>query len=224
MTEREPAAEHAARDRLVVEALRAGRRRERMRLAAIVAAVFVVTGGVVLALVLAVPDGDADGDKMSGNVAETDAGASLTEVAEFDDLSSTHVTTPVEYDQSPPVGGPHNPIWLNCGVYPDPIPNENVVHSMEHGAIWITYVPTLEASQIAALEAITPSTFAVLSPYPEQDSPVAISAWGRQMKTDTVSDPRISAFIAQYRLGGVAPEPGASCDGASDGTLPLDGG
>jgi hypothetical protein len=48
----------------------------------------------------------------------------------------------VDYPQSPPVGGPHNPIWQNCGFYSKPVRDEYAVHSMEHGAVWITYSPT----------------------------------------------------------------------------------
>jgi Protein of unknown function (DUF3105) len=54
-----------------------------------------------------------------------------------------HVTTPVTYTESPPVGGPHDPEWADCTgtVYDVDIRHENAVHSMEHGATWITYDP-----------------------------------------------------------------------------------
>src|SRR5690606_18682641 len=38
-------------------------------------------------------------------------------------LSRNHVTTTVEYEQTPPVGGDHHPAWWNCGVSVTPIPN-----------------------------------------------------------------------------------------------------
>src|SRR3546814_188440 len=52
---------------------------------------------------------------------------------------TTHVEGTVDYAQSPPAGGPHNSVWLNCGIHTEPQTNENAVHSMEHGAIWVTY-------------------------------------------------------------------------------------
>ncbi len=54
-----------------------------------------------------------------------------------------HLEEPVTYTENPPVGGVHNPVWQNCGYYAAPIPNETAVHSLEHGAIWITYQPDL---------------------------------------------------------------------------------
>jgi hypothetical protein len=64
-------------------------------------------------------------------------------VRSYSNLSRDHTKEPVDYPQSPPVGGPHNPIWQNCGFYSKPVRNENAVHSMEHGAVWITYSPDL---------------------------------------------------------------------------------
>src|SRR5512140_19674 len=35
----------------------------------------------------------------------------------FEGLARSHVDTPVKYPQTPPVGGPHNPVWQTCGFY-----------------------------------------------------------------------------------------------------------
>ena len=139
-------------------------------------------------------------------------------------VTPEHVQTPVEYAQTPPAGGKHNPIWLNCATYATPVPNENAVHSMEHGAVWVTYRPDLPTDQVAALKAAIPSTYAVLSPFPGLKAPVVASAWGKQLFLDGADDPRLAAFIREYRQGSQAPESGAACTGGSDGTLPLDAG
>ncbi len=56
-------------------------------------------------------------------------------------LSRNHVTKTVKYPMEPPVGGNHNPVWMNCNgdVYGKAINNMNAVHSLEHGAVWVTY-------------------------------------------------------------------------------------
>lgn len=140
------------------------------------------------------------------------AAAQIDGVQEFTNLSREHTTDPVTYDQVPPVGGMHSAEWLNCGVYTQPVKNENAVHSLEHGAVWITYQPDLPADQLQKLQGLTrKSAFRLLSPYPGIPSPIVLSAWGVQLKVDTAGDPRINKFIKKYEDNG--PEPGATCSG-----------
>ena len=68
-------------------------------------------------------------------------------------LGHTHVPGPVQYPVTPPVGGDHNATWMNCGVYDKPVPSERAVHNLEHGAVWITYRPSLPQSQVDQLRA-----------------------------------------------------------------------
>ena len=112
----------------------------------------------------------------------------------------------------PPVGGVHNPTWQNCGIYEEPVDPSHAVHSLEHGAVWLTYRPDLPAEQVAAVEAYGEGEdFMLVSPYPTQDSPVMATAWGFQLAVDDAADERIQEFINRYRGGG--PEPGAACSG-----------
>lgn len=145
-----------------------------------------------------------------------DATPTIAGVEHFSGLDRTHTSSPVAYPQNPPVGGPHNPVWQNCGYYGAPIANENGVHSLEHGAVWITYRPDLPADQIATLRKLTAGqTYVLVSPYPGLSSPVVASAWGLQMKLDTPDDPRLSQFIKAYRQGPQTPEQGAPCTGGT---------
>ena len=114
----------------------------------------------------------------------------------------------------PPVGGVHHDMYQNCGIYASPIEPEKAVHSMEHGAIWITYQEGLPAAEIAALrEKVANQQYLLMSPYPGLRSPVVLSGWGVQLELDSVRDARLEDFIARYRQGPKTPERGASCTG-----------
>ena len=135
-------------------------------------------------------------------------------VTEYTALSRDHVSETVSYDQTPPVGGAHNPVWQNCGVYTETIANENGVHSLEHGAVWITYRPDLPDLEVQTLQTLTrQSGFRLLSPYQDLPSPIVISAWGYQLQVEQADDPRLKDFIEQYELSPQGPEPGAPCTG-----------
>lgn len=135
-------------------------------------------------------------------------------------VTRDHTTEKVTYEQSPPVGGDHYPTWLNCGVYPEPVNPELAVHSLEHGAVWVTYRPDLPKDQVDKLTSEVPDTYMVVSPYADLPAPVVASAWGVQLQLTGVDDPRLEEFIAKYRQGAQTPEPGAACTGGSDGELP----
>lgn len=137
-------------------------------------------------------------------------------VQTYSNLSRDHVTGHVDYPQVPPVGGAHSPVWLNCGIYTSPVPNENAVHSMEHGAVWITYQPNLPGPDVTALQgAVRGKSYVLLSPYPGLPAPVVASAWGLQLRLPSASDPRLAQFINTYQGGPQTPEPGAPCSGGT---------
>ena len=138
-------------------------------------------------------------------------------VQSFENLTRNHTYEPVTYEQSPPVGGDHNPIWQNAGFYEEPVPNEKAVHTMEHGAVWITYEPDLPQDQKDELHQIVESQECLLaSPYPDLPTPVVASAWGKQLQLQSVDDPGLWQFILAYRKSPQTPEPGASCTGATE--------
>ncbi|MCP4361175.1 MAG: DUF3105 domain-containing protein [Chloroflexi bacterium] len=113
----------------------------------------------------------------------------------------------------PAAGGAHWDIWQNCGIYDEPIETGYAIHSLEHGAVWITYQPELFEDQVAELRArVEGDEFLLLSPYPGLQSPVVLTAWGLQLQVDDAADGRIDQFISRYRLGSQTPEPGAACD------------
>ena len=127
-----------------------------------------------------------------------------------------HVQDPVDYPQKPPVGGDHAPRWQNCGFYSQSVPSEQAVHSMEHGAVWITFRPDLPDDQVRTLRAFARANpYVLVSPWADTSlpAPVVASAWGLQLTADSATDPAIGVFVRRYANGPQAPEPGAPCSG-----------
>ena len=142
------------------------------------------------------------------------ADAGPTGVQTFEITERTHVDGKVDYPQSPPVGGNHAQVWQNCGYYADQVTPENAVHSMEHGAVWITYRPDLAEEQIESLRTLARSQdHIIVSPYAGLRSPVVASSWGRQMELPSATDPRLQRFIETFRQSKSAPESGGPCTG-----------
>lgn len=146
----------------------------------------------------------------------TSAASSIDGVQSYTDLARDHTADDVSYPQSPPVGGAHDARWLTCmgTVYDQPVRDENAVHSMEHGAVWVAYQPDLPADQVQTLvDDVDGVPFTFLTPYEGLDHAVVLTAWGLQLRVDAVDDPRIAEFIAAYANGPQTPEPGAACEG-----------
>ena len=186
------------------------RRRQRIGLiSGIVAGVAVLAVIITFVVTSSIPRQDPDDIEIEG-------------LKEFPGITATHVTTAVDYEadygMSPPAGGNHNAAWLNCGVYDQVQQNENAVHALEHGAVWVTYnADVVSGSDLDALRSSLPSTYIILSPYDDLQAPVVASAWGAQVELDGVDDPRLAEFITKYWKSASAPEPGASCTGAISG-------
>jgi Protein of unknown function (DUF3105) len=139
-----------------------------------------------------------------------------TRVAEYA-AGQQHVAGDVDYAESPPVGGPHDPVWADCtgSVYDVTIRPENAVHSLEHGAVWITYDPELlGADDVAALSAAVRGTYGLMmSPYPGLGTAVSLQAWNHSLRLDDVEAPRLAQFT-RLLTGNPenTPEPGAPCE------------
>lgn len=139
---------------------------------------------------------------------------------QFDPTVGNHHNGRLTYPVDPPAGGVHNPRWQNCmgDVYPDQVPKEHVMHSLEHGAVWITYRPGLPADQVEQLaRRVRNIPYTLMSPYPGLDRPISLQAWGYQLKLDSAGDARIDQFLSALRKN-ASQEPQASCSGGVSDT------
>jgi hypothetical protein len=129
-------------------------------------------------------------------------------------VMGTHTLRSVTYAEIPPNSGNHSPVWQRCGFYSKPIGNEHAVHSLEHGAVWITYHLDLPPDQINVLRAMARAEDSLLvSPYIGLPAPIVVSAWGQQVRVDRVGDPRLDESVQDFLTNPQAPEPDGGCDG-----------
>ena len=141
----------------------------------------------------------------------------------------SHVSTPVTYTESPPVGGPHDLEWADCTgtVYDVDIRHENAVHSLEHGATWITYDPdSISDDDLATLKDLVDGRSGLmLSPYAGLTSTIGLQSWNHQLFVDSASDARVQQFADFMTFNGDVeghyPEVGASCENPQFITDPL---
>jgi uncharacterized protein DUF3105 len=110
-------------------------------------------------------------------------------------------------------------------VYDQQVASEHAVHSMEHGAVWLTYNPDkLGKGDVEKLaKKVRGQEFLLMSPFQGLDKAVSVQAWGYQLKVDSAGDKRIDDFIKALRKN-ASVEDGAPCSGGitETGTTPRD--
>jgi hypothetical protein len=111
---------------------------------------------------------------------------------------------PIEYSNNPPTSGNHWGDPVRDGVYSDEQPDEGLVHSLEHGRIWISYKPSIPEEIRLQLEDIGDSYIrTIVTPREANDTDIALSSWGHLDKFDLSQDgsldiERILDFRARY--------------------------
>ena len=107
------------------------------------------------------------------------------------DVGDSHAT----YNSNPPTSGPHSEA-LPWGFNDEEIPDENAVHNLEHGGIWISY-KNLDVESVDVLREIARanSQSVIISPRIANDSSVAVVSWGQVLKLDNVDREKINEFI-----------------------------
>jgi Protein of unknown function (DUF3105) len=168
------------------------------------------------------PDEDAAGSgrPTSGGELIGPANEGIDGVVAYRVNSHAHTEDELDYQLVPPVGGEHFPVPGTCGFYEDdPPPDELIVHDLEHGAIWIAYDLDLDldAEQLRTIsELVAQQAKVIATPVEGLETPVVVSAWGRQLPLDSADDPRLVQFVEAYRNSANAPDPGAACQGAGE--------
>ena len=107
------------------------------------------------------------------------------------------------YNTVPPTSGMHWPQWSKCGFYNHPLPDELLVHNLEHGNIVISY-NLVDEMQVAALRAAVADVplaaeHAIVRRYYEiPEGMVAITTWGVVDRMVAVDAERIARFFREF--------------------------
>ena len=193
-------------------ALRRFRRQRVMRRAGVWAA-----GGVAVVLVftLLTRNNFSYNHKLAARANKVALAAGCTGIETPPDLGHEHLSGAITYDQQPPTSGSHNPNPLNGGVYPTPQKEENMVHSLEHGAVEIYYAasgpnalpqPVVNILTTVARGKLSKSRV-IMTPAPETLSApldgktfgvgLAFAGWNRLRQCPSSVSPHDAKVIAQ---------------------------
>lgn len=105
------------------------------------------------------------------------------------------------YQTNPPTSGPHYPTPANWGIYTETLPDEQIVHNLEHGGVWISYKDPSDKTLVASLTALAKEykSKIILEPRPANDSPIALVAWQRLEKLEKFNEAAVREFIKAYK-------------------------
>ncbi len=135
---------------------------------------------------------------------------------EIADQGRGHVPdgTQVQYNSNPPTSGQHYIKWITRGIYDKPQVDGNLVHSLEHGAVIVSYKSDLSKEDVEKIKSVFGSTSVskkIMVPRDNLDVPIALTSWGRLLKLqiiDATSEAKIKEFMETNKDRG--PEKGAS--------------
>ena len=161
--------------------------------------------------------GENEETAMPANYREEDRAQSPPEnppegVRTYPATTNGNYEPPIYYEQDPPTNGDHAPYWQRCGFYSTPIENEAAVHSLDHGAVWITYRPDLPQEELDTLRNLAREAYVLVSPYEGLRTPVIVTAWRNQLDLEGTNDPRLRQFVDQFRVSDTAPRSGNGCE------------
>lgn len=126
----------------------------------------------------------------------------------FEDQGQVHIKAGEShppYNSNPPTSGWHYVQPAAWGVYDKPLADEQAIHNLEHGGIWISYV-NIDAETKANLEKITKANGGsiILSPREANDAKIILASWTRLEKLDSYDEAKILDFILRNK--GKGPE------------------
>lgn len=109
------------------------------------------------------------------------------------------------YNSDPPTSGWHYDQPADAGFYEAALPDEQIVHNLEHGHVIISY----DCSKLVDCEGVKADLRRVVERFQRwkviavarenADAAIALTAWGRIDKLETYDEDRIVAFVRHWR-------------------------
>lgn len=133
----------------------------------------------------------------------------LSDVQSFEIQGRDHIEVGAshpEYNSNPPTSGPHYAEPADWGAYQKELPDEQLIHNLEHGGIWISYKGVDEDTKrrLSDIAKANPGSV-VLAPRSRSDAQIVLASWGKLLKLQQFDEGRIRDFISQYK--NQSPEP-----------------
>jgi len=136
---------------------------------------------------------------------QTEEGARLEQPMmgeKMPDMGAQHVArdaTHPPYGSNPPTSGWHWAGVAGAGFKDEAVPDELVLHSMEHGAAVVWYRADLPESEVERIKGAfnEASGKKIMLPRTDLDVPVALTSWGYLLKQTEINEAEIKEFIAR---------------------------
>lgn len=127
----------------------------------------------------------------------------------YDNQGQDHIAPGEEhppYNSNPPTSGWHWVQAASWGIYNKPLIDEQAVHNLEHGGIWISY-KDIDEETLSQLKKIAKANAqsVILSPRDENDSKIVLASWLHLEQMDEYDETRILEFISRNKNN--SPEP-----------------
>jgi hypothetical protein len=104
------------------------------------------------------------------------------------------------YNSNPPTSGPHDFTPVRTQFYTQQLADEDLVHNLEHGHIWLSYRDADDTEAIELfreIQSLFPRSI-VVTHRPQNDSRIAVAAWTRLLKLEEPDRNQILAFFRRY--------------------------
>ncbi len=108
------------------------------------------------------------------------------------------------YNSNPPTSGWHYGTTAPWGFNTAQLPDEAIIHNLEHGGIWVSYKDDQDAEVVDALVALArefPRKL-IITHRPKNDTLIAVAAWGHLLKLDHYDRAVVVDFYNRFKNKG----------------------